>query len=174
MARTTRRLAVLVAIGGILAMPRGAAAERLQVRSHSAAFVAAIHEAGERSETFRGLLTTINAGPDIVYVEEGRCSYVGACLVSVVLAADYRVLTIRVDPKKSGWDLASSIGHELYHATEVLSDRRVTTLPRLYAFYLRTGLMERRMGFETQGAIDAGDAIRDEFRKSSATAPQSR
>jgi len=147
MAEAIRRLVALVTTGSVLAPPHGVAAARsetvatiqqapararLQVRSHNARIVNMIQQGSQRSGTFRTLVTTINAGPDIVYVEEGRCSLsVDACLVSLSVARDYRIVTILADPTKDDWDLVGSIGHELFHATEVLGDRQVTNKARM-------------------------------------------
>jgi hypothetical protein len=178
MANRAGRLAVLVAAGAMLAAPRDATAQTAtghvsHVRSHSAAVLAIIQLASERSETFRALVTSIDAGKGIVYVEEGRCKLnLRACLVMVTPARDgYRMLTVRVDTAKPDWDLAGSLGHELYHVTEVLSDPDVTTAARMYSMYTRIGKLTSGV-FETNGAVAAGEAVRKEFAKSMGPVPR--
>ena len=61
------------------------------VRSSSLAITALIQQASERSQTFRGLVATINASDGIVYVEEGACGHsVRACFVTVTMAGPSR------------------------------------------------------------------------------------
>jgi hypothetical protein len=66
------------------------------------------------------------------------------------------------------WELRGSIGHELQHAIEVLSDRTVTSGVARYFFYRRTGRPHpNHLAFETDAAIEVGEAVRTEARKSS-------
>ena len=59
-----------------------------------------------------------------------------------------------------------SIGHELQHAIEVLGDRTVTSNAAMFFFYRRTGKPHpRHFAFETDAAIEVGEAVRTEARK---------
>ena len=101
----------------------------------------------------------IQATDGVVYVEEGRCGFgVLSCLwLSVTVSGPFRVLRVRVDRRRRGadCDLMASIGHELKHAIEVLSEPHVTDMPSMYSFLERQGRngLER---FETQAAIRVG------------------
>jgi len=110
----------------------------VRIRSHSARIKGAIAEGTARSATFRRLVEVIDAGDVLVYADEGECKHeVPACLLlSVTIAGSYRVLQIRVNLRKApGCKLVESIGHELHHVVEVLSERRIRTGSQLYHFF---------------------------------------
>jgi hypothetical protein len=137
-----------------------------RVRSTNPAIASLMIDASAKSATFRELVQTIDASDGIVYVEPGECGHgVRACLVGVAPAGPNRMLHIKVDPRKEKSDLMGSIGHELRHATEVLAERSVTNSAAMFFFYMRDGVM-RGGAFETQAAIDAGDAVRSQVRRS--------
>ena len=134
-----------------------------RVRSTHAYIRAMIDEAATRSATLRRLVSAIADTNGIVYVEQGDCGHsVRACLtLSVTPAGDYRFLRVLIDARQPDWEVMSSIGHELQHALEVLSEPSLTTSERIYLFFMREGVT---MGesFETPEAIRAGDAVRNE------------
>ncbi|HEY5617892.1 MAG TPA: hypothetical protein VIK60_08095 [Vicinamibacterales bacterium] len=124
-----------------------------------------VTQATARSATFRELIHAICKTNGIVYVEQGRCGHgVRACLLGVTVAGANRIVRVRVDTNKVDWDLMGSIGHELQHAVEVLSNPAVTSTTAMFIFYEREG--NRRAGvFETGAAIQAGDDVRAEARR---------
>ena len=137
-----------------------------RVRSTNALIATAIEQASERSATFHRLIDTINASLGTVYVEQGKCRYgFRACLVTVTMAGAHRYLWVTVDTRMAEWDLMGSIGHELQHAIEVLSDRTVTSSFAMYYFYLGEGSHSIGLAFETEAAIEAGEAVRAEVRE---------
>jgi hypothetical protein len=137
-----------------------------RVRSTNGLIATVLHRAGEQSATFRRLVEAIGASDGTVYVEEGKCRYgFRACLVTVTMAGANRYLWVKVDTRMADWDLMASIGHELQHAIEVLSDRTVTSGFAMYYFYLGKGPHSIGLAFETDAAIEAGDAVRTEVRK---------
>jgi hypothetical protein len=157
---------LVVSVGALLAHPTFASGGATpHVRSHSETIAAVIRQASERSETFRTLIDIIDASNGIVYIEEGRCNrVVRACLITVTPAgADFRMLRVRVDIRRRDDDLIRAIGHELYHVTEVLGHRLVTTGAAMYSMYGRIGLLRDGVGFETEEAIRAGEAVRQEL-----------
>jgi hypothetical protein len=136
-----------------------------RVRSTNPAIAVAIREATDRSATFRRLVDTIEATNGLVYVEEGLCGHsVRACLLlSIKVAGPVRLLRILVDTRKTDRELIGSIGHELQHAVEVLSDPSVTDYHKVYSFYQQEG----RTGsdrFETAAAVRAGLDVLAEAR----------
>ena len=140
-----------------------------RVRAVGQKLVAVVNEATARSETFRRLVAEIDRTDGIVYVAEGECGHsVGACLTNLItLAGPNRVLRILVDPHKVNRELMGSIGHELQHAVEVLSQRSVRSSVGMILFYQTTvGLHGGR--FETDAAIEAGNAVRTELRDTEA------
>ena len=159
-----RRLAIQSGIVAACAgaVPAPAAAEAPpnvpRVRDNGNPSIAAlIREATGRSATFRRLVETIDATDGIVYVEHGRCRR-GAqayLALSVTVAGPHRILRIFVNTRRDPTVLMASIGHELRHAVEVLSDRTVTSNRAAYFFYLREGSTAGER-FETTAAIQAG------------------
>ncbi len=176
MAKTTRNVAMaMMAAGAILTVPHStAAAEETtvtvpsgsRVRSSSPAIVALMHQATERSATFRHLVETIEASDSYVYVNEGECGHgVRACFVTVTKAGSNRFMFVKVDTRKADWDLMGSIGHELRHTIEVIGDPSVTSNSAMYFFYEQVGTHGTTGAHETQAATAAGNTVRSEVRK---------
>jgi hypothetical protein len=134
-----------------------------RVRSSYAYLRAMIEEAVQRSATFRRLVAAIEATNGIVYVEHGSCRQgVHACLsLNVTAAGDYRILRVTVDARQPDWDVMALIGHELRHAIEVLENAALVDPTGVFQFYAQHHLVKDRP-FETDAAIDAGDAVRKE------------
>jgi hypothetical protein len=132
-----------------------------RVRSSHAYIRAMIDEAAERSETFHKLVAAVEATNGIVYVEDGLCGHgVHACLtLHVTAAGNYRILRILIDRRQPDWDVMASIGHELQHAVEVLSNAYLTTTEAVFLFYSNGS---NRDSFETEAAIKAGNAVRNQ------------
>jgi hypothetical protein len=171
MGKARRQTAATLAIAALFAV--GAAADenglgRTRVRSSDAFIAALIKLAEARSATFKRLLTALESTDGIVHVESGRCSHwARACLqIWMQAAGGNRYLRILVDPSRadSDADLAGSIGHELQHAIEALSDRTVVDGTTLYSFYRRYAPTGNDR-FETSDALAVGDAIRYELRR---------
>jgi hypothetical protein len=138
------------------------------VRSTSAVLRDLVDDGAWESPTFRGLVRGIAASDGIVYIEEGVCNHsVHACLrLDVTPAAGYRILHILVDlhgvlAHRSRLDLIATIGHELWHASEVLADRSLTSGPAMFLFYTRQAATSNPT-FETAGAVAVGQKIRGE------------
>jgi hypothetical protein len=137
-----------------------------RVRALDAPVRELIEIGAERSETFRRLLTLIEATDGLVYVERARCRLkVPACLMFPSAGSEQtRVLRIYIDDRKSDRDAIASLGHELQHALEVLQEPAVRSTAAMHLFYHRQA---RRLGdtFETNAAIVAGDSVRAELGK---------
>src|SRR5262245_27258638 len=139
-----------------------------RVRSESPSIRTAIADGIERSPTFRRLVETVGATDGIVYVQEGRCQFnVRACLhLSVGLAGRYRFLRILVTSRKApGCELISSIGHELQHAVEALSNPKVTSAVDMFQFFDRKKPAGWADTFETNEAVRAGLLVDKEMCK---------
>ena len=137
-----------------------------RVRSSSPAIATAIEQLFEQSPTFRELVADINRTDGIVYVHHGQCGRnVLACLLlAVTRAGPNRILHIRVDPRRKGRDLMVSIGHELQHAVELLSEPSVVDSNPAHNFYHRAAAIDRYI-FETQAAIEIELKIDKELRE---------
>ncbi len=134
--------------------------------SGSPAIAEAIEHAHRRSPTFRDLVAAIDGTDGIVYVHRGQCGRnVLACvLLAVTRARSFRILHIRVDPRRRGHDLMVAIGHELRHALELLNEPGMVDGNTAHNFYQRSAAIER-YSFETQEVIDTELKIDGELRK---------
>jgi hypothetical protein len=141
----------------------------MRVRSTETMVSTLLRDAVARSPTFRRLVDTVNSTNGIVYVESGACRRGGihACLLmSLTMAGPNRVLHVRVDTRADVTTIIGSIGHELQHVVEALSEAGVTSSGRLEAFFERTtgGPTSRgHLEFETEAAVHAGEAVHDEI-----------
>ena len=159
----TRRSEAPASFGRAHAIPR--------VRSPESTVAALIARAYELSSTFRRMVDTIDQTDGIVYVEPGRCGKnVRACMaLTATVAGPNRILRIVVDSRKSDCESMASIGHELWHAIEVLREPSLTNDAALFFFYAREGRHGDRDGdplgaWETQAATKAGDGVRADLR----------
>ena len=136
-----------------------------RVRSENPLLAAALVQGAQRSTTFRRLIEAIDATDGLVYVMEGRCGQgVRACLhMSLELSGKNRLLRILVDPRRApGCELIASIGHELQHALEVLSNPNVRTSFGMSSFFHQIGPEGSPRRFETPEAIQVGLAVANE------------
>ena len=141
--------------------------EHARIRPTSATLAQALREASEGSETLRALVAAIGRTDGIVYLHDGRCGHqVFACLVLAVTAAGpNRILHIKVDKRKTGIELIASVGHELRHAVEILSDPTIASGVDAYNFYQRVAPTGHNR-FETDAAIQAGLDVHAELKAS--------
>ena len=158
--------AVLVAFATSSAFAQTPVQRSPRVRGTRPAIVEAIDRAIQRSPTFNQLVTAIAATDGLVYVHEGECKRnVLACLVlTVKQAGPYRILQIRVDPRRKGHDLMVSIGHELTHALELLNEPTAVNHATAHNFYQRVA-PRRGHSFVTQAAVEIGLKIDGELRR---------
>jgi hypothetical protein len=149
--------------------PSSITVSHARVRAVGPRVAAVLIEAAAQSKTFGGLVDRISTTDGIVYVVEGDCRHgVRACLLpTMTMAGPNRVLRILVDPRKSDRDLMGSIGHELQHAVEVLTNRMVTDNGAMVLLFkeMCDGCGLR---FETDAAIRAGSAVRGELLENAA------
>jgi hypothetical protein len=135
-----------------------------RVRSHDRVLASLIARATEQSLTFRRLMDTIDASDGFVYIEPGTCKHgVRACLVNVTAASGGRFVFVKVNVRRTNRELMAAMGHELQHASEVLSDPGVRDFRSLYFFYKDHALLETSMTFEPRGAIEAEETIAAEI-----------
>jgi hypothetical protein len=139
----------------------------VRVRAESPEVAALLGRASATSATFRRLMAAIDGTDGLVYIDDGTCGHgVRACLVlHVQVAGSFRILHIRVDARQIDCGVMGSIGHELQHAIEILSDPHVTSGAAAYLFFDR--IAGQRTGqdkgtFETAAADRAGVDVRDE------------
>ena len=166
------RAALVASLGWSLAQPAAAAAADdaedivFRVRSTDRAISSFIGLAVTRSLTFKKLVALIEASDGIVYVEPGPCGHgTRACLkVWMGVSGPNRFLRVMVDRRKaySDTDFMGSIGHELQHTVEALSEPATVNSLDLYNFFSRIAPTST-LRFETTAAINAGEAVRAEL-----------
>jgi hypothetical protein len=162
--------AVVIALAGTcLAQPIATADDQprpARVRSTDPFLAALIERAATQSGTFRRLLVTIERTNGMVQIEPGVCGHsVRACLkMWMETTVSYRFLRVAIDRRNGDSDIEvmASMGHELQHAIEALSESRVTDGTRLYNFFRRFAPTDGDR-FETTDAIHTGDAVRNEL-----------
>jgi hypothetical protein len=148
---------------------RGDGPEGSRVRAEDPGLAAMIREATGQSSTFRHLVDAIDGSDGIVYVIRGRCrNRVRACLLLWMgVAGQNRILRVIVDERtRPGLELIASIAHELRHALEVLGEPGVRNGFAMLELYKRNGAI-RGTTFETQAAIESGDAVYNELKRKS-------
>jgi len=135
------------------------------VRSTNLDIRGAITSAWEQSPTFRQLEADIRRAGGLIYVHHGLCGRnVRACLLlNIKRAGPYRLMNVRIDPRKKGRDLMIAIGHELRHVLEVLNEPTAVDADSIRIFYERTRPTQR-MSFETEAAIETELKIDGELR----------
>lgn len=181
---TMRRLlpiVVLIVLGGTARAAAAADPDDAipRVRSTHPYIRAMISEAQVRSDTFRQLVTAIEATDGIVYVEEGDCGHsVRSCLpLSVAPAGGFRILRVLIDARLPDWEVMASIGHELQHALEILRDPSATSNEAIY-FLFSSQHSPSGDAFETRDAMNKGTTVRKEVarfaRKSSRPATKTK
>jgi hypothetical protein len=129
-----------------------------------------LHDGFERSATFRRLVETIDCTNGLIYVEPGKCKpgFYACLLMSVTVSGPHRLLHVRVDTSRDSNSVIASIGHELQHAIEALSEEGVTTNGQLEMFFERlTGGPTARgqLEFETDAALKAGYDVEKELQR---------
>ena len=156
-------VAVLIAESRISA--HGQAQQR--VRAEDEHLNALIRQAIEQSATFRSVVEGIQGTNGIVYVIRGRCGHhLRACLLLwMAPAGPDRMLRVVVDDSRKAADIdtMASLGHELRHALEVLTETNATTGAGMFQFYRHSGGVKGV--FETEAAIEAGDAVSNELKR---------
>jgi hypothetical protein len=145
---------------------RPVAFEAPRVRTDHPVLATLIREGINRSTTFRRLVDAIQTTDGVVYIEQGRCGHgVRVCLAhSITVAGPHRVLRVVVEDLHREAEAIKAIAHELYHALEILGQPSITTMEAIYFFYKQHGSW-RGGAFETDAAVDAGNAVYLELRK---------
>ncbi|PWT74333.1 MAG: hypothetical protein C5B46_04245 [Proteobacteria bacterium] len=144
-----------------------AAPNHPRVRAADPALSTLLRQATDQSATFRRLVAEIQTSDGIVHVMRGRCGHsVRACLLLWMGAAGpNRMLRIVVESDKTDIETMASLGHELRHVLEVLAEPNVRTGPGMFQLYKRNGAVQG-VTFETEAAIEAGDAVYLELKRS--------
>ena len=162
--RAAAGVALVCALARAVAADETSAAPMPRVRSDNPEIAALIQRGTERSTTFRRMVATIDGTDGIVYVQEGKCGHsVHACLLlSITVAGPHRILRVLINTGQPEREVLSAIGHELWHAIEVLRQPGLRTYPAVYSFFDREGPTGSER-FETPAAVRAGLDVRTEL-----------
>ena len=151
--------------------PRSDEVQRSRVRPQVPQIAYGFQEGISRSPTFRRLVDAIDASDGIVYVAHGVCrSGARSCLMgSIDIADSNRILRVRIQKTQLEDKLVVSLGHELQHAVEVLSEPSVTTSAEMRWLFEKIGIRSGGV-FETRAA----DTVSDEIHRELAATPRRR
>ncbi len=138
-----------------------------QVRILSPQMAHGYRDGVSRSPTFRRLVDAIDASDGIVYVEYGKCrGGARSCLMgSITVTGSSRILQVRIQKTQLEDNLVVSLGHELQHAIEVLSEPSVTTSAEMTWLFEKIGIRSGGV-FETRAAERVSDEIHRELAAS--------
>jgi hypothetical protein len=150
----------------------GSPYETTVVRPVGIAIAALLRDGAERSPTFRSLLEQLDGSEWIVFVQAGSCrlSRITGCLLHRMgVFEGRRYLRIVLSDTSATHDGAiATIGHELHHAAEVVSEPQITQASDIQDLYRRIGYVSMRTTggavYETKGAVRAGAQILAELR----------
>lgn len=146
-----RALATVLVLANSITL--GAQDAPVRVRGYGADAGDLIVKGVARSPTFRNMVSRLEAGDVIVFVELSRCAgSVPGCLLWAAPAAGSRRLLARVDRfGRSENELIALLAHELQHAVEVASVADITDESSFRHFFGRQG-WKSSDGFETAEA----------------------
>lgn len=139
----------------------------MAVRGTNPRLTRLISGAERASATFRCVHDILGRTDGRVYVHEGQCGRgLFACLMMRMhIAGPYRLLTVTIDlRRRPDADTMASIGHELWHAVEVLREPNVRDEVGMFSLFEQIGLTRERGRYETREAIRIGDAVLHEVR----------
>ncbi|MGE0866666.1 MAG: hypothetical protein AB7P34_22415 [Vicinamibacterales bacterium] len=121
-----------------------------------------------RSETFRNLVTRLEASNVFVYVQVSPFikSTLAGQLTWMTQAGPYRYLRATISPDQTIDQAIASLAHELQHALEVADDEGVVSEETLVSLYKRIGQPSTAAvaaGWETIAAQETGYQVRREL-----------
>ncbi len=140
-----------------------------RVRSTQRFVIALIREGYDRSQTFAGLVDTLQQSNVIVYVQPAVCAggRIRSCLTSVNGSAVERHIRINVDTRTSHIALIATIAHELQHAVEIAERPDVFDASAARRLYREIGIGQCRDGLsdecETNRALTTEARVTEEL-----------
>ena len=148
---------------------RPVASEVPRVRTDHPVLATLIREGLDRSTTFRRLVDAIQITDGMATLGTGDVDMASVCASPSRLLSpaptDYPRGRRRLVPEA---EAITAIAHELYHALEILGQPGITTMEAIYFFYKQHGSWRGDV-FETDAAVDAGNAVYRELRKRTRT-----
>jgi hypothetical protein len=129
-----------------------------------------VDDATRRSPSIRALIDQLEALDVTVYIRVRAFDQIDLDGRVAMLATrtSHRYLVIELACGRPGLLQMATLGHELFHATEIASEPSVVDARSLAAFYARIGIQTGnwagRQTFETAAAAAAGERTRQELR----------
>lgn len=153
-------------------LSRSASSSIRGVQTAGLAVAGLVIDGRERSPTFRKLLGEVDESDWIVFVQTGSCrvpGVVGCLLHQIGTFQGRQYLRIVISGgTRSDDEVIATIGHELQHAVEVVSEPGIAKSADIRELYRRIGYVSMRMSggqlFETRRAVTAGSDILRELR----------
>ena len=125
------------------------------VRSEHPWILQLLEDGRNRSPTLRRLLDHLEQSNGIVHIQEGSCPMAamrGCLAIWMTSVSDVRFLRIRIDPRLPRNDeLIALMAHELWHASEVLDDKSITSDRGMILLFKRIGGPIGLESYETTG-----------------------
>lgn len=156
-------------VSNVHASPReGSPAPTDRIRPQDSRSTRMLHDGMARSETFRALVTRLEASNVFVYVQVSpfiRSALAGQ-LTWMTQAGPYRYLRATISPDQTIDQAIASLAHELQHALEVADDEAVVSEETLVSLYKRIGRPSTAAvaaGWETIAAQETGHQVRREL-----------
>lgn len=136
-----------------------------RIRPYDGRVAAALVDGLRRSPTLRAMVDQIEQGDVIVYLESRaslRKEHLGGLLTWLTATPAFRYVRVSINPELPRNSAIATIGHELQHVLEVVSDPSIIDSTSMEAFYQRNGISMRRStnGWDSLRARDAGDEVR--------------
>jgi len=128
-----------------------------------------VEEAAGRSATIRDLIDRLEHLDVTVYIRLSALmpSDLDGRVGLLATATEHRYLVIELARDRPKIVQMSTLGHELFHATEIAAEPAVINARTLAAHYASIGVRTRNSGgyqmFETQAAAAAGERARQEL-----------
>lgn len=130
---------------------------------------AMVEDAALRSPAIRGLIDGLERLDITVYVRTRMFSQtdLDGRVALLTSGGSHRYLVIELACGRSVYTQMATLGHELFHATEIAAEPSVVDTRTMAAYYARIGIQtsdsDGKQTFETQAAADAGRRARREI-----------
>jgi hypothetical protein len=131
---------------------------------------AALFDGLRRSQTLVEIVARVEAMDGIVYLLGGsfrptnRNGLRGAMSHEITVATSTRILKVIIEPRANDSTIGT-IGHELWHALEVLQVPDAIDTASVERLYTRIGFKASAGVYETDGAADAGYRVMRDLKR---------
>ena len=136
-----------------------------RIRPYDGRVAAALVDGLRRSSTLRAIVDRIEQGDVIVYLETRhslRKDHLAGVLTWLSATPAFRYVRVSINPELPRNIAIATLGHELQHVLEIVSDPSIVSSASMEAFYQRHGISMRRNtnGWDSLRARDVGNEVR--------------